>query len=406
MVYRILALGCAGIWIILELRISRKMTKQEIVFALFLLLVCGVSWIKTNSISGILSQISVILLFISTIMVNRYSQRTTELRIIPVIVAILFIIWNICTIKEMAINHQIARIMAHDNESIYELMKRGIGGYGLIYPQVCIFPLMLSWTFTSKSVNNRNFVIGCVWVVSYIILIMRAGFSIAIACTIVSIIVLLLYKGKSPVIALLISLGVFGALILALSVFPQFRDLVTQLFGHTAVENKIGDLMTFTAAQDPTSTIGLRIRKYGISFNYFTSYPLTGALWWQDVGGHSSILDMFGQYGLFGGVIYICMIIHVPLVFNRKYKDPFSLRLGNALFVSILFVAMFDSLPYQIMMTISVIALAMIEDIHNCKALKDELQLNSKNHPERLYHNVKNVPHSDKLTRRKNDYYR
>ena len=91
------------------------------------------------------------------------------------------------------------------------------------------------WIFKTIKHKKFYFVIGIVWVVSYIMFILNANYSIAIVGSLISLILLLFYKGHSVGLAFVVSAGLFIALMLLIVYWEGFRNMLLGFFDGTAV---------------------------------------------------------------------------------------------------------------------------------------------------------------------------
>ena len=211
MIYRLLAVAAAGFWFVILIFRQKPLIVegQQFVAIFFMVAVATVVYIETGKVSGIIKQIAYFMLVICFVICVYYRNLWHELRFIIPIVLVLFIIFNIKTADAVIRDPTIARLIVRDDKEIYQYLRQGIGGYSLIYPQVCIFPAVLQWTITAYKKNKYYFVLGVVYLASYLSLSFNAGYSTAIFTTAVGAVLLLLYKGNSVIKAFLISFILF-----------------------------------------------------------------------------------------------------------------------------------------------------------------------------------------------------
>ena len=116
--------------------IAKKPKNAAIAVALVLIVV----YIERNDFASVIKQIALILLVICFIMTYFYDDKWDELVGIVPIVLVLLTIFNYNTFSILVEDHTIARLLVRDDETTYQYLRQGIGGYSLIYPQVCMSP--------------------------------------------------------------------------------------------------------------------------------------------------------------------------------------------------------------------------------------------------------------------------
>ena len=364
-VYRLLALACAGVWIVIWFVRENPVVlgRDQVGAIFFLIFVLGVVFFEKSSFSTILKQIAMIMLVICFLMNHFYKDRWDELSgLIPVIL-ILLIIWNGNTINALIEDPTIARRLVRDDESIYSYMQQGIGGYSLVYPQVCICPVILAWVIKSFNNNKIYFIIGSAWLVTYVWMISIAGYSIAIFASAVGAILLLFYRGKSGVAAFVVSAIIFIGIMAAIMYVDSFRNWLLEFFDGTAVAKKINDLVSTSETGETGESIQVRINAYSNSIVDTFKYPITGSLWRESGGGHSAFLDTLSKYGLFGIYIFSKIFYAAPLYYKNNYADKFIVAASNATMITMLFVSVLDSFNYSFTCMILIIAPLFFEDI-------------------------------------------
>ena len=381
LIYRLLAVAFSGVWcIILVLRQKPLVLETNTIIALFFLIaiVC-VTYIETGKVSSIIRQISYFMLVICFIMCQYYRKQWAELRFIVPIVLILLIVFNLRTGFALLENPGLARQIVRNDSSIYQYLKQGIGGYSLIYSQVCVFPALLQWTISALKKNKLYFVLGCFCMGSFIFVIANAGYSTAIFATAVSVILLFFYRGKSVIPAFFAAIAMFGLIMYMILYVEDFRNWILETFDNRAVHNKIEDLIASAETGDASGSIAARITRYGESIKTIFMYPIVGALWKDGGGGHSAVLDTFAKYGLWGGAIYCFILYFVPNFYRKQYGKISTIRRTcNATLVSMLIVTVLNSVPYAFAGMILLVLPLYFENIMEWTDIKNENSLDSK----------------------------
>ncbi len=364
-VYRILALACAGIWFLIWfIRENPIMLEKDQFYSLiFLVVIIAVVYIESRSVSTIIKQIGMFMLIICFIMSRYYYGRFEELSGIVPIVMVLFIIWNYNTIQALIEDPSIARRIVRDDESIYEYLQQGVGGYSLVYPQVCVCPLIIAWAIKAIKNNKLYFVIGLVWLISYVWLLSLAGYSIAIFASVTGLVLLLFYRGRSGIAAFFVATAVFFTVMLSIMYIDDFREWLLEIFDGTTVTKKINDLVATSETGQTGESIQVRIRAYFASIKDILRYPVIGSLWRGSGGGHSAMLDTTSKFGLLGGYMFANMMYSVPVHYKKRYNDKFIIATANANLITLMFVTVMDSMTYSFTCMALIVAPLMFEDI-------------------------------------------
>ena len=364
-VYRLLALACAGVWFVIWFIRENPVVlgKDQVGAIFFLIFVLGVVFFEKSSFSNILKQIAMIMLVICFLMNHFYKDRWDELSgLIPVIL-ILLIIWNGNTINALIEDPTIARRLVRNDESIYIYMQQGVGGYSLVYPQVCICPVIFGWIIKAFKNNKILFVIGIAWLVSYVWLLSIAGYSIAIFASVTGAILLLFYRGKSATAAFIVAATIFIGIMAAILYVDSFRNWLLEFFDGTAVAKKINDLVSTSETGETGESIQVRINAYSGSIMDIIKYPIIGSLWRESGGGHSALLDTLSKYGLLGLYMFAKIFYASPLYYKNSYNNGFIVTASNATMITMLFVSLLDSFNYTFTCMILLLAPLFFEDI-------------------------------------------
>lgn len=363
--YRLLALAAAAVWfVVLLIRENPVVFGKEQVAALFFMLaVILVIFIQSKSFEDVLKQIGIFMLVICFIMNYFYKDKWDELSGILVVVFILLIVYNFKTYSALAEDLTIARKLVRDDESTYVYLRQGIGGYSLVYPQVCVASAALAWTIKAFRKNWLKFAVGAVWAVSFVMLISKAGYSLAIFTSAAGALLLLFYRGKSGISAFLVALAVFAGSMMAILYLHDFRNFLLEIFDGTAVAKKINDLVATGDSGAAEGSIQDRMVAYQGSIDTIISYPLIGALWRGSGGGHSAFLDIMAKYGVFGAAMFAMMFYTVPRCYKKKHDNGFVAAMANSSLVSLLFVSLLDSFSYAFVCMILIVLPMLFEDV-------------------------------------------
>ena len=373
MIYRLIALGCAGIWMFLWVFRQNPFVieKDQLYAVYFLFFVVLVAYIQDGDIDGIIQQIAIYLMVIFYIMNISYRGKLHYLNIIVPVVLILLIIWNFKTFEALLDDPSIARKIVRNDEATYEFLRKGIGGYSLVYPQVIIFPAILAWLLTAFKNNKAYFLLGALWLVSYVLMILNAGYSIAIFTTLVGALLLFFYNGDSSVKAVIVSIVLFVGAIACIIYVDGFRNWLLEVFDGTAVAKKINDLTASTDSGEASGSWSLRIYAYGSAISKIIKYNVFGGLWRMGNTGHSAVLDNVAKYGLVGGYMFLKILYSVPNYYKKKYSDSRMKRFVTATFVTVLLVSILDSFTYSFMAMLFIVLPLLLENIIEWKEVEE-----------------------------------
>lgn len=365
LIYRLIALACAIVWVVIWVIRENPITfgKEQIAAVFFLIAVLLVVFFEKYDFESIIKQIALIMLVICFMMTYFYDDKWDELAGIVPIVLILLTVWNYKTFNILVEDHTIARLLVRDDETTYEYLRQGIGGYSLIYPQACISPLILAWIYKSLKHNKLFFVIGVAWIYTYVRLIELAGYSIALFTSAIGLLLLVFYRGKNIIVAFIITILAFAGIMAAIMYIAPFREWILETFDGTAVARKVNDLVYGSETGVTGDSIQLRINAYSASIMDMIRYPLIGSLWRESGGGHSALLDITSKYGILGGYAFSMMFYHVPLHYKHRYSDKFIMCTANATLVTLLFVSLLDSYNYSFTCMVMIVSSLIFEDI-------------------------------------------
>lgn len=364
MIYRYIALACAGGWLVIEMSHRRKFERIHGFAIAFMLAVIAIAYAETNgSINGVMQYISHYMLVIGFLMNYSYRDRWDEFKLLVPLVLVLWIFFNIITTKELIIDPTLARKIVRADEAVYPYMRRGVGGDALLYSQVLVFPIMLAWIISTLKRSFSLFLIGFVWLGSFLTFLFHAGYSIAITSVISSTIIFFTYKRKSVLPAFFITLSFIVLIVVLIGYVDSVREWLIDIFKGTKVASKVRDIYDSIHGADVADSIQSRIDRYFASIETIITYPFIGGLWWAGGGGHSAILDTFAKYGVWGGWVFCKMLFCVAINLKQNTKKPRDNRMSNALLSSLALVMLLDSLPFDMVFPIIIVSPILIHQI-------------------------------------------
>lgn len=388
MIWRIGALAAFGLWFLCAMSRGLHLERIHMLAFAFVLLVVLVNVIENSGFSKILRPIQYYMMVLFFIMGHFYRGKWKELFFIVPIVLLFLLFFNFKSSFTVMQDPTIARKLVRNDEEINVYLQQGIGGYSLIYPQVVAFPVLVMWIFKSIKKRKLYFLIGLVWLVSYVLFVINANYSIAITGSVFSLIILLFYKGHSAGLAFAVSAGLFITLMLMILNVEGFRNMLLEFFDGTAVAKKINDLVATSESGAAEGSINARVITYQATFNTIFRFPVVGGLWWESGGGHSALGEAFAKYGLFGGYVFCKILYCVPGIYKKAFVYKRIQQMANANLVVLLYVSLLDSITYSFLGMILIITPILYENIIEW----DSLTANNENELKIENEEDKNVP--------------
>lgn len=337
--WRILALTCAGIWVLLELGRRRNIFRHPtlpVVIAVFYVGYTLAIEILVPDLGALSRHYQVwIMLFFLLVFESERRHGGHAYKPLFWLSLLLLPIWMWSTINAYgSVSADVSRIITRSSVEVEELTAQGIGGFGLVYSVVVAIPILAGFVFRPARLDWRRVPGGkrrkrLAWLLMLVNLLLavwmvvKAGYSFALLLTIGSLMVVLLVsrRGLLPVIrGLLFTIVATTALALA---FGPFVGFLSGLARGTEYQQKVADLQATFEGESAVGTVGLRMERYERSLELFLHNPVIGVLKVDDVGKHSAYLDRFAQYGFFFGAMFVYLILYLPLrIVRNRSADP------------------------------------------------------------------------------------
>lgn len=387
-IWRIGAIAAFGLWLICAISRGLHLERIHLLALGFVVLALIVNIIENNGFGKIMRPIQYYMMVLLFIVGHFYKDKWKELYSIVPIALIFLIYFNFKSAFTVMNDPTVARLLVRNDEEIYSYLRQGIGGYGLLYPQVVTFPAFVMWIFKAYRNKKMYSLIGIVWLVSYVLFVINANYSIAITGSVISLIILLFYKGHSAGLAFVVSAGLFIALMLLIMYSEGFRNMLLSFFDGTAVAKKINDLVATSESGAAEGSINDRVIAYQGTVNTIFRFPIIGGLWWESGGGHSALGGMIAQYGIFGGYIFCKIFYSVPSYYKKEFSYKQIQHIANANLVVLLFVSLLDTVSYSFLGMVLIITPILYENIIEW----DGLTANNEEKLKVEKEEVKNVP--------------
>ncbi len=292
---------------------------------------------------------SVFMIFI-VVSIQLLESKITTAKLIVTIVFIANIITLVLTIKGLVSDHNIARHLSKSNEYSQELASSGYGGYGVIYANLIMLPILFMFLNLLLETSKKPLlmIILCVSnIILTILLLIKAQYTIALLTASI-IIFSLFFKFLKKHIFLFITFIVVLVVFVMSSPVTSALESFSEIFKGTRYQSKIIDVVAATSGtNDSEGPVRSRSEKYLVSITTTIENPILGVLGFgNDIGHHSDIIDKFAQWGIIVGMLIMYILIYFPFrlykLLGTKYKLEVSLVIF-ALFV----VGGFNTIPME-----------------------------------------------------------
>lgn len=349
-------MAAVGIWLLIEVSRSRSIIRRPtlpvimlIVFVLYTLIL----EMMTHGAGGLASRIQLYIMFFFLVVQQAYRNDFPRLRTIFWFVIVAAAVAMTTTYLYLSfVDARAMRTLVRSTEAAQDLTEQGVGGYSLAYGAILMLPgltvLSLRPSLIDRLAPNaffRSFSLLPKLLIWYltglsILLVISSQFATAVMILMVCMtIVLVLWR--------LTVLRIVIALVLVFVIVFFLDALLIKLFVFLAplVEGsnyalKITDLLGSLRGDAAAGTVNDRLDRYMRSLFLFFENPVTGTLFFTDVGKHSTILDTFARWGFVFGAIFVYLISFQqiralrPLLFVR---GGLGVALGSSVSIIMVF---------------------------------------------------------------------
>lgn len=224
----------------------------------------------------------------------------------------------------------ISRLIVRSSDDSMEFVKMGIGGYGLVYTMVFMISVALYVSLYEKKMIKKICLL--LFAMEGGILVVQSGYFIANIMLIFSLLAFILqvYRKKSikSVIVMFIPIVIF--LFVAYNFILQFQNEIIKLVQGSLYEVKVHEILASLNGQEVEGKLEGRSIVYQKTFFNFLDYPIFGAYAYGNgnmIGGHSTLFDLFGWFGLTSLAFYI--------VLKKVFRDLFYLCQDKGFYILI-----------------------------------------------------------------------
>lgn len=340
--WRVLALLAMLLWFAIELRTPRSVLMRPnlpvLACVVFIVYSLAIELLVPDSTD--INQHFQIWIMLFFLLVGESHQRAQrdETTFCFWMVLLVLPIWSFTTLRGLdTISADVARTISRSSAEAQALSEQGIGGFGFIYTSVLCLPFLTQlafrpgadFSFRRARWKQRvsRLIIWCNFVLTGL-LVMRAGYSIALILAAIAVISVLLIQSRRA-IPFAMSTTLAGLLLFTTSIMlePALKSLQS-VTANTEYAAKVRDVRESLKGGENVGTVSGRTERYYRSFQMFLESPITGRLIFDGVGGHSSILDRYAQYGVGFGTLFLCLLGFVPFQSLRDQRVPIGLALG------------------------------------------------------------------------------
>lgn len=274
-----------------------------------------------------------------------YLSKEEDVRDYLILFPIIFIVmafWNILTIRALFVDAHVMRYLVRNSTSGYGGF--GVGGYGHAYTTVLLLPLAIE--FVLKGINKTGRITALFYLITSLYMIFNSGYMIAILATIFGMVCyfFMLRGGRNNFIWIVL---VFILLIVIYINIDNILSYIIDSMNVGLMRNKVIEIQRLLIESDEASSIGSsilfgeRYERYTRDMGLILNNPIFGALNYMKVGKHSTILDMFAQYGIPAGIIF-CYVLIKPLRSSLKNRIQ-TANVEGATIIELVFILLINN---------------------------------------------------------------
>lgn len=344
-IYRVLAIAAVCILIFSSLHSASINLRQRvggtILLSLYMVLV---AFITGEPYVGKIGTIIILLSGVGfTLWDNQEEADIRQLNLLLLFIIAQFCLWNTTTLKALAFDDRIMRALVRNSDISASASLAGIGGYGYIY---CVVPMLPIGIAMLK--EKRHLFIKAILVYFLVTSVALAYMSQYFMALLLTILVFPLTQlankraGRGNMVILVI-IGIF-----ALLVYSNLENILSFLIDSIDIpttKRKLTEMQqTLLMGERVEDTdFGERYERYTRDLDLILSSPILGVLRFSAVGKHSNILDMFAQYGIPIGIVYLRMLFRPCIDWIRN-----GMNIAYVVMIIVFVIAFMNSLPLTI----------------------------------------------------------
>jgi hypothetical protein len=324
--YRVIALASIATWIFLELFDKRsvflKPTKYLLVLYFFIFYTVSVSYL-VDGIPTIKRYLQFYIMLSFLFMYASYDRKSLDiLKPVMYINIILFTIWMLTTYSVLLENSHAARYVIRSDDEAKEFAMRGVGGFSFVYSLLIYIIAVLGLVkhrIKQKKIYNLWTLFMVFSVVMGVLVVLKAEYSTAVLLMTLSLFFFFFHSNnlKKNIVMM------FGMVLIFIALEYYIIDILKAILPYTEGTNyyhKVLDSINSINSGEATGTAADRTERYIRSLHLFFDNPLVGVWSFGGVGKHSLILDTFAQFGIFGGIGLLYILLKVPIQLYKKSR--------------------------------------------------------------------------------------
>jgi len=364
-VYRIIAVLCCGLWLIIHANTPARedryfvkgITQRYLIFGIsfvFIRILCSCLFDGMTLLSAFNNNIHYsIILIVGYISIEYLCEsnrnKLNQLFNFITLLSVLFSVTSIFRGNEYSNATRQLKIMTEvEREYARQIAMNGIGTFGFFSFTSLLVPFVYH---RSKCSIGRNRLLYFVSTGILLWGVFSSGYAIALLVAIIGISCEIVTSANSKKTKVIIALFAILISLIVYFLSPVMLKGLSILLRGTMFENKVYDMLSSLEVGQFSGTFSDRWIRYSASIDgilksfFMGSYLVFGR---SISGGHSSILDAVSQYGILGGLLWNYMSIRYPLYQMRDeggYKlyaiplimtmilNPYTIVLSSMYFV-------------------------------------------------------------------------
>lgn len=250
----------------------------------------------------------IILILIIAPLVKKYSLKEIKFLIYFFLISNLFSL--ILTFLGLLKDNHAARAFSKSGVEAVEISSNGIGGYGLVYMNVLLIPILF---LIIKTINSKKIKIFSVLNLLLIILVLlKANYLIAILLAFFQFSYLIRYYASKKYLSFFLT-TLLGFSFYVVYYFKNFFLVAKELLEGGSLFMKLIDIVSLVdGTRSEYGTTDSRSERYIRTIKMIFQRPIFGHFSYDDIGKHSQILDLIAQYGFFIGFLIIILLYNIP----------------------------------------------------------------------------------------------
>lgn len=331
-IFRICAICAGSVWVLLSwFSIAYEKTDLHGVYiavCAFCVLTIFIEWVCGSSIEeAIINRLQTIILLLFVLQYMYYKDYDAVfIKQLTVITIICLSVWQIRTLIEYQTNPGVSRLLVRSSDEAQYYASKGVGGYGLVYPSVFINIALMHLIGRVKGFKKIFVLIP---LLIGVLLVFSSGFLIAVIMTLVSLgawaVRMFGNKNIKTIIISIICLTV--VIFIVMELLLKYSDSIVNALDGTFYKVKIQEIIN--ALKDDHQVTGKlegRTSRYLESITGIFKYPVIGAKFLgleSELGGHSTLLDVLGLYGIFSIGFYFAIYFAIKNMYKMAEHKGF-----------------------------------------------------------------------------------